>query len=155
MNIWYIILFYVRQNLIIYGLWYLHTHETQVIAFQRKTQRRYEFAESTNDEWNFIRSDAAFCVGTLEIGRLYFCSFPFVVRIWCCVYGKEWSEYSDVSLHFFNLNPTAWHWQWNLWSSIYLDFRFSYQISSSEEHRRCFMFKKNCIFIVHLSLSNF
>ena len=81
------------------------------------------------------------CVLTLRFvsGRRKLYSFMFVVSIWCCAYGKEGSE---VFLHFFNLNQTAWYWQWNLWSSIYLDFRFSYQISLNEEP-------------VHLSLSNF
>ena len=70
------------------------------------------------------------------------------------VYDEEGSEYSDVSLHFLNLNQTAWRWQWNLWSSIHLDFRFSYQISLSEEPRRYLMFKIVFIFAVHLSSSN-
>ena len=84
----------------------------------------------------------------------YVCSFPFAAGICCCAYDKEGSEYSDVSLHFFNLNQTAWRWQWNLWSSIHLDFRFCYQISASQEQGRYFMFKAVFIFTNHISLSN-
>ena len=85
----------------------------------------YEFAEPTNEGWDFIRSSyAAVCIGTQEVVPLYVCIFPFVVAIWYCAYGKQVSEYSDVSFYF-NLNQTAWRWQRNLWSSIYLDFRFS------------------------------
>ena len=124
----------------------------QVKAFRRKM---HEYAWSTNGGWDFMRSDAAFCTGTQEIVLLYVCHFPFLMGIWCCSHGKNESEHSNISHHVFNLKQTAWRWQWNLWCWINSDFRFSYQISSSEECRWYLMNKIVFIFAVHLSLSNF
>ena len=54
-----------------------------------------------------------------------------------------------------SVSDVSWCWQWNVWSLIYLDFRFCYQISSSEEHWRYLMFQIVFSFAVHLYLSNF
>ena len=155
---YYSILCAVEFNYILFIVTYLQwasTRDANNLVQTQNTAAESMNAESTNEGWDIMRSDTAFYVGTQEIIPFMFCSFPFIVRISCCAYAKEGFKCSNVSLHFFNLNQTAWGWQWNLWSSIYLDFRFSYQLSWSEEHRWYLMLEIVFIFAVHLSLFNF
>ena len=126
----------------------------------RKRQRREspntEIMQSKHkiNQWRIhcMRSDVAFCVGTHEIVPLYICSFQFLVGIWCCAYGKEGSE----DWCFFPFLQPELNCLTLMVKPLILNlFRFSYEISSSKEHRWYLMYKIVFIFAVHLSLSDF
>ena len=118
------------------------THGTQVIAFRRKTQCWKAWICKIN-QWKMRFHAFRSCV----------------LRLWL-VFDAALEIKNGLSTLMFPSTSSTWTKllcadSENFWSSVYLDFRFSHQISSNEEQRRYFMFKIMYIIAFQLSLSNF